>query len=309
MPACPTRRRSPSAAPAAAAAPPRCCVRGGGSAFPRARSRGRTGDRRAPRARARSRSCGRGSTGEAERVGRLVADERDPPVPELEQVARRQLAAVDVVDHDARQRVVARVDEHGGDPPACSRRTSPSGGMSETISSPSVRCGSASRRNARCCRSADSTSKSARSYGDVAERRDDPANALDRRRVRQERRARRRSRASASATGSGRRSSGGSRASRIASSTRSRVAVGDVRAPVQDAGDRGDADAGMGGDIRDPGGSLGTVSMPSNLLPVATSKVKRLHGLISAGEARNLAAQWSTESGSNPGAPSPKEEL
>ena len=49
---------------------------------------------------------------EAERIGRLVADERDAPVPELQQIAGRELAARDVVDDDVRQARARRVDEH-----------------------------------------------------------------------------------------------------------------------------------------------------------------------------------------------------
>jgi hypothetical protein len=41
-----------------------------------------------------------------------VADERDPLVPELDQVLRREPAAADVVDDDARQARVVRVDQH-----------------------------------------------------------------------------------------------------------------------------------------------------------------------------------------------------
>ena len=44
-----------------------------------------------------------------------VAEERDPLVAELEQVPRRQLAALDVVDHHARQSRVVGVDEHDRD--------------------------------------------------------------------------------------------------------------------------------------------------------------------------------------------------
>ena len=52
----------------------------------------------------------------AEGVGRLVTEEADPPVPELDQVRRRQLAAADVVDHDAREGRVRRIDEHAREP-------------------------------------------------------------------------------------------------------------------------------------------------------------------------------------------------
>ena len=52
---------------------------------------------------------------EAEGIGRLVADEGDAAMPELEQMPGRELAAGDVVDHDARQPVMPRVDEHARD--------------------------------------------------------------------------------------------------------------------------------------------------------------------------------------------------
>ena len=55
---------------------------------------------------------------------RRVADQRDPPVAEVDQVLRRELAAGDVVDDDARQRRVLRVDQHAGHAaPRCSRAT------------------------------------------------------------------------------------------------------------------------------------------------------------------------------------------
>ncbi len=54
--------------------------------------------------------------GEAEGIGRFVADEGDPPVAELDQVRRRQLAAVDVVDDDRGERGVRRVDQHDRQP-------------------------------------------------------------------------------------------------------------------------------------------------------------------------------------------------
>ena len=51
----------------------------------------------------------------AEPVGRLVADERDAAMAELEEIARRHRAAFDVVDHHRRKPVDAAVDEHGRD--------------------------------------------------------------------------------------------------------------------------------------------------------------------------------------------------
>src|SRR5437763_304199 len=53
---------------------------------------------------------------EAERVGRLVAEIADPPVPELDQVRSRELAAVDVVDHDAGDRRMRGIDEDARQP-------------------------------------------------------------------------------------------------------------------------------------------------------------------------------------------------
>ena len=52
---------------------------------------------------------------EAELVGRLVADERDPAMAEVEEVPGCELAAEDVVDHDVRQDRARRVDEDARD--------------------------------------------------------------------------------------------------------------------------------------------------------------------------------------------------
>ena len=52
---------------------------------------------------------------EPEAVRRLVADECDAPMTELEQVAGGEDAAFDIVGQDGRQDGVRRVDEHAGD--------------------------------------------------------------------------------------------------------------------------------------------------------------------------------------------------
>ena len=51
---------------------------------------------------------------EAKLIRRLVADERDSPVAEVEEVARRELSAGDVVDDDVRQDIARCVDEDAG---------------------------------------------------------------------------------------------------------------------------------------------------------------------------------------------------
>ena len=110
--------------------------------------------------------------GEAEGIGRLVADEGDAPVAELDQVRRRQLAAVDVVD-----------DDRSGTP-ECGASTSTTrqprrragarprrrAGSSETMSSPSERSPRSKSWNACSRRSSDSMSNSMRSYGRARER-------------------------------------------------------------------------------------------------------------------------------------------
>ena len=136
-PACRRPRRSRSAARGAATGRSRSSAQRGGFACPHGRTRGAARSRRA-RAHARSRGCGRGWR-RSGRIGRLVADEGDPPVAELDQVRRRQLAAVDVVETIDGNSGCGASTSTTGSRAECRRSTSSSGGIKETISSPSER--------------------------------------------------------------------------------------------------------------------------------------------------------------------------
>ena len=193
---------------------------------------------------------------EAERVGRLVADEGDPPVAELEQVPRRELAAGDVVDHDARQPSVPRVDEHardrlGAEPSNLLVRWD-QGDDEQAVRAMGV--GEQAKRTLLTIRRLDVVESEV--VGRRGERGDDPADALDRRGLREERQH------DADHERPPEREVLGDRARAVLETAdrlehplpcRSR----DVPAVVDDARDGGDPDARPCGDVGDPRGRFG----------------------------------------------------
>ena len=236
---------------------------------------------------------------EAERVGRLVADERDPAVPELEQIPRRELAAGDVVDHDARQPVVPRVDQHardrpGAEPPDLLVR------RDQRDDEQAVRpmgVGEQAERALLAVGRFDVVEREV--VGRRRERRHDSADALDRRGLGQERQ-------------------------HDADHERplERKVLGDRARPVLEGTDRlehplprGRRDAARGRSgpgrpwrsrrrrarRRPRSGPAGSEALPSgaNVLPARASEVKPTFLDFKRGEHGILAAPWSTGSGSN----------
>ena len=208
-------------------------------------------------ARARSRACGRGSTRSGTSGGvspiRAIA-----PVAERDQVPRRELTARDVVDRDARERRVHRVDQHAGDVgDAGGARARPRAGAWRRRAA--RRPGRPGRR-ARMRAAAGPPTRRRRPSGRSASR--SRPSTIPRTRSTADGLVKKgstpRPPSSAAVRGCGRPSSAGSSARSIASRTRSRVVGRTSGMAVQDARDRGDADPGPGGDVRDAGwpGSL-----------------------------------------------------
>ena len=105
---------------------------------------------------------------EPETVRRLVSDECDAPMTELEQVAGGEDPAFHVVGQDGRQDGVRRVDEHAGDLSRLEAYELDLWRDERDHDQPSARSPRPNVSNARRWRSGDSTSNSARSYGDAS---------------------------------------------------------------------------------------------------------------------------------------------